>query len=284
MVGIDPLSLGCLYLHSSFNNRNNYHMSTSIPFVKYHGTGNDFVIIDQRAVAYIAYDQVALIARMCRRHFGIGADGLMILAASDEADFEMVYFNADGGRSTMCGNGGRCIVHFARELGIIDAQTSFIAIDKLYEARIEGDAISLRMPDVDSISRDGDAYVIDTGSPHYVKLADEAAHADIVDYGASVRYNDRYKADGINVNLLTARSGDILVTTYERGVEDMTLSCGTGVTAAAIVAHKNGAVSPVAVSTPGGRLEVSFSEKGGDYHDVWLTGPAQRVYSGVWLG
>lgn len=259
-------------------------MSTSIPFVKYHGTGNDFIIIDQREVAYIGYDQVELIEQMCRRHFGVGADGLMVLTESEKADFEMIYFNADGGRSTMCGNGGRCMVHFARQLGIIESQTTFLAIDKLYEATIKGDAISLRMPDVESISRDGEAYVLDTGSPHYVEVADENAHAEIIDYGASVRYSDTYKTYGINVNLLTKRSHDILVTTYERGVEGMTLSCGTGVTAAAIVAHKNGAVSPVAVSTPGGRLEVSFREISGVYQDVWLTGPAQRVYSGLWLG
>lgn len=259
-------------------------MSTHIPFVKYHGTGNDFVIIDQREINYIAYDQDDLIKRICQRHFGVGADGLMILANSDQADFEMVYFNADGRRSTMCGNGGRCIVHFAQSLGIVNQQTTFIAIDTLYRATITDGIVSLRMQDVESMEQDGSALVLDTGSPHYVQICDEKQHDDIKDFGASIRYSDAYKHQGINVNLLSVEDSEIRVSTYERGVEDVTLSCGTGVTAAALVAHRiAGQPAPISVHTMGGTLQVSFVESQGSYTDIWLSGPAQLVFKGEWI-
>lgn len=256
-----------------------------IPFVKYQGTGNDFIIIDEIDQTYIdATEAHELVARMCSRRFGIGADGLMLLRPSSTADFEMVYFNADGKPSSMCGNGGRCIVHFAHQLGVCGPETSFMAVDGKHTARVEGGQVRLQMQNVSAVSRDGTAYVLDTGSPHYVQVADDDRHDDIVEFGRSVRYSETYLHDGVNVNVLSIGQGSsIRVSTYERGVEDRTLSCGTGVTACAIVAHQYEAVQPpLQIETDGGSLSVSFKEKDGKYTEVWLSGPATRVYQGVY--
>ena len=255
-----------------------------IPFFKYQGTGNDFVIIDQRANKYIKATNQALIEQMCDRRFGIGADGLMLIEPSDQTDFEMVYFNADGRTSSMCGNGGRCIVHLAAKLGIFADQCTFDAIDGVHEARVEKDgSVALKMNDVSTIHKDKEAYVLDTGSPHYVRFEKRVAALDMVHEGRSVRFSEDYKEDGINVNLVEWQDDVLQVRTYERGVEDETFSCGTGVVASAIslAQQVKNIMDHVDILTKGGKLKVSFEKIDGTYQNIWLIGPATYVYEGV---
>lgn len=255
----------------------------NIIFYKYQGTGNDFVIIDNRDRAYdsLTKKQVKFI---CDRRFGIGADGLMLLNNKVGYDFEMIYFNADGNTSSMCGNGGRCLVKFADELGIHKLTYKFIAIDGDHEAEIENKhVIRLKMKDVNMVDVHNTYVVLNTGSPHYVKFTNDVANTDVVEAGRSIRNSARFIDEGINVNFVESiGQDDIYVRTYERGVEDETLSCGTGVTAAALMsAHNEKGFNRVAVKTPGGRLSVEFyknSDK--DFNDIWLCGPATFVYKG----
>ncbi len=256
----------------------------TIPFFKYQGTGNDFVIIDQRQQQYLTGSDQAIIEKMCDRRFGIGADGLMLIEKSTEADFDMIYFNADGRTSSMCGNGGRCIASLAARLGMYKDQCTFMAIDGLHEAKlVEDQVIALKMNDVSSISRDDQAYVLDTGSPHYVSFATAISDLDMVNVGQSIRYNDTYKDKGINVNIAESTTEQLLVRTYERGVEDETFSCGTGVVAASIAhaIHTNQVEQEIKISTKGGHLKVSWTKgDDGTFRDIWLTGPATFVYEG----
>lgn len=255
-----------------------------IPFVKYQGTGNDFVLVDDRQEKFDVAN-VDLISKMCDRRYGIGADGLMLIREHQDYDFEMVYFNSDGRQSSMCGNGGRCIVQYASDLGLVGADCAFLAIDGKHTARILDDGrVSLSMCDVDKISENGDDFVLDTGSPHYIQMVD-AIPEDVVILGRAVRYSDDYAQEGINVNFVCRHSVDhISVATYERGVEDETLSCGTGVTAGVLAcAHHAGAKTcSTKVDTKGGRLEVSAVYRDDKWQEVWLTGPANFVYRGVW--
>ncbi len=254
----------------------------NIQFVKYQGTGNDFVMIDGRGHDYQNEWTTEQIAHMCDRRFGIGGDGLIILVEEAGYDFRMIYFNADGSQSTMCGNGGRCIVAFANELSVIKDKTSFIAIDGPHEAIINSGLVQLKMQDVLSWSKDGDAYVLDTGSPHYVKFVDDVQAVDVPKEGSAIRYSDTYKQDGINVNFVEKTSDGISVATYERGVEDQTFSCGTGVVAASI-AYTLGADLAgvdVAITTLGGELSVRVQRMGDKFLDIWLVGPAVRAFAG----
>ena len=257
-----------------------------IPFTKYHGTGNDFIIIDDRSEKF-DIENVELIESMCSRRFGIGADGLILLREAEGFDFQMVYFNADGNQSSMCGNGGRCIVHFAKSLGVFDEKCSFVAIDGPHEAYInEIGLIKLKMGEVDWISRTDSHHVLNTGSPHYVKVVQNIDVIDIKKEGARIRYSDNYKSNGINVNFLELHNDKICVATYERGVEDETYSCGTGVTAAALVANLvKGSIfqSPIKIETKGGSLKVYFEKSEESvYSDVWLEGMAVQTYEGTW--
>jgi len=257
-----------------------------IHFTKYHGTGNDFIIIDDRAEIF-DIDNIQLISQMCTRRFGIGADGLMLLRNEEGYDFRMVYFNADGRQSSMCGNGGRCIVHYAHSLGIFEEKCSFLAIDGPHEAIVLGDnIIKLNMGDVGNITQDGDALVLDTGSPHYVLKVDNVETVNIKEEGASIRYSEKYKDEGINVNFLECRANDIYVATYERGVEDETYSCGTGVTACAIAANYLDSLnfaSPTSIQTKGGELKVYFTRVEEGYSDIWLEGSAVVTIEGEWI-
>lgn len=251
-----------------------------IPFVKYQGTGNDFVLIDQRVTAWIDHHDAALIERLCDRRFGIGADGLMLLQNLSGYDFEMVYFNADGKPSTMCGNGGRCIVHYAHSLGACSSHARFMAVDGEHLAVVHTDHVALQMQDVTHYRVDGQVVILDTGSPHYVYYGQD--HGSIEEYGREIRYSPAYVAEGINVNIAKRHKDGLLVSTYERGVEAETMSCGTGVTAAAIGGHLLGLVDgPVKVYTKGGDLQVSLEAFQGGYRDIWLRGPATLVYEGV---
>lgn len=252
-----------------------------IQFYKYQGTGNDFVIIDNREGHFPSDDQ-ELIAKICDRKFGIGADGLMLLENHADTDFRMVYYNADGRESSMCGNGGRCISAFARYLNIFENKASFIAIDGLHEVTYTNGLYHLKMIDVQRVAKDGDGTVLDTGSPHYVKFVEALQEMDVRTCGAAIRYNETYKAEGINVNFASVSDTGLEVRTYERGVEDETLSCGTGVTAVAIAAHKQNLYSevPVPIRVGGGELQISFEHTDQAYHNIWLIGPAVQVFSG----
>ncbi len=253
-------------------------------FYKYQGTGNDFVLIDDRKQLFPA-DDTALIARLCDRRFGIGADGLMLLQNLPGYDFRMVYFNADGRESSMCGNGGRCILKFASQLGVIHDKGTFLAIDGVHDASILQDGtVSLKMNDVGKITRDGEAYVMNTGSPHYVTFVDDVQQIDVQASGSGIRYSAPYKDEGINVNFLKRKGTAVEIRTYERGVEAETYSCGTGVTAAAIATYLHdksvSAEGHYVMQTMGGTLLVDFLMDGAKFEDIWLTGPAELVFEG----
>ncbi len=252
-----------------------------IPFHKYQGTGNDFIMIDNRAGLFDA-DNQALVHQMCHRRFGIGADGLILLEKAEGYDFRMVYFNADGREGSMCGNGGRCAVKFAQSLGLFQEKTRFLAVDGLHEAHLADSIVHLKMGDVMAWEENADSFFLDTGSPHYVREVKDLSNFDVLKQGKAIRYNDRFAEKGTNVNFLE-KTGDrqIFVRTYERGVEDETYSCGTGVTACALVANLQGMASPVQVKTIGGNLEVSFQKKGEQtFTHIYLAGPAEKVYEG----
>ncbi|MCW3073831.1 MAG: diaminopimelate epimerase [Flaviaesturariibacter sp.] len=256
----------------------------NLSFSKYQGTGNDFVILDNREGIYsdLSNSQIRF---LCNRRFGIGADGLMLLNLLSGYDFEMKYYNADGSESTMCGNGGRCLVRFASDAGIIRTDYRFLAIDGVHEAEIETDGtVSLKMKDVDTIRQSGGNFILNTGSPHYVHLMNDVMQADVYKRGREIRYNKEFAAEGINVNFVEQlRDSDkIIVRTYERGVENETLSCGTGVTAAALVCHHNdNGFNSVEVQTKGGKLTVEYEKKRNQFTDIWLTGPAEKVFEGT---
>lgn len=253
-----------------------------IDFYKYQGTGNDFILIDNRDKTIDLSTQQ--IMHLCDRHFGVGADGLMLLEQEKDTDFRMIYFNADGNESTMCGNGGRCITAFAKQLGIINNRTLFTAIDGLHEAEIHGDGIvSLQMKDVSSISIFPDHTILDTGSPHYIQWVEDVQSIDVYQEGKRIRSQDVYQPKGINVNFVQRAENNLIVRTYERGVEAETLSCGTGVTAAAIATVSSSTgdfITPV--NTPGGNLTVRFTKATAHTaSNIWLSGPAQLVFKGI---
>ena len=254
-----------------------------VEFYKYQGTGNDFVIIDNREnqSSSITTKQIK---HICNRHFGVGADGLMLLGKKDGYDFEMVYYNSDGNESTMCGNGGRCLVKFAYHKGIVKSSYNFKAIDGPHLAEIESDGtISLQMQNVNKVAYHSSYAVLNTGSPHFVKFAAEVEDIDVLSTGEDIRYSKEFAPDGINVNFVESTAEDsIFVRTYERGVENETMSCGTGVTAAALLsAHNENGFNTVVVKTPGGHLSVEF-DKIDDQHfeNIWLCGPAEFVFKG----
>jgi len=254
-----------------------------VDFYKYQGTGNDFVILDNRQNQYDSLT-TKQVKKICHRRFGIGADGLMLLNNIAGYDFEMKYYNSDGNPSSMCGNGGRCLVKFAWHMGIHKAEYRFLAIDGEHIAEIETDGIvRLKMVDVNNVMYHASHYVLNTGSPHFVKFAKNILEVDVVATGRDVRYSKEFAAEGINVNLVEVTDEDsIYVRTYERGVEDETMSCGTGVTAAALIsAHNDRGFNRVEVTTPGGNLSVEF-DKIDDTHfaNIWLCGPAELVYKG----
>lgn len=251
-------------------------------FSKYQGTGNDFVLIDNRDEHFPEADH-ALVKRICDRHFGVGADGLMLLQNAVAYDFRMIYYNADGNESTMCGNGGRCIAAFARQLGIVEHGGTFSAIDGGHEFEISGDVVKLKMIDVDSFRQEGNELVLFTGSPHYVCFHQGIDGIDMNKEARKIRYNDTYRNEGINVNFVEEKGGAIFMRTYERGVEGETLSCGTGTVAVALsIAIRNKIENgPLTIHTPGGQLKVSFEREGQAFTNIWLQGPALRVFEGT---
>ena len=254
-----------------------------IPFYKYQGTGNDFVMIDQRAQSYIDVEDQKIIERLCDRKFGIGADGLIILTLHSEYDFEMIYFNADGRQSSMCGNGGRCIIAFAKFLGHIERTCTFMAIDGLHEGVIlEDGMVELKMNDVQKIQEVNGDFILDTGSPHYISFKENVKDLNVFEEGQKIRYSEAFQKEGINVNFVEAKSEGLIVATYERGVEDETLSCGTGVTAAALAFAESNAekIKEVNIEAKGGNLIIKFEKIEDGYRNIWLCGPAEQVFEG----
>ena len=248
-------------------------------FYKYQGTGNDFVMIDNRDLSFPKEQR--LIEQICNRRFGVGGDGLILLEKDENTDFKMVYYNSDGNESTMCGNGGRCIVAFAHFLNIFQQKTTFTAVDGLHEAEINQGVVKLKMIDVENINTDGDCFMLNTGSPHFVKYVERVEVYNVYQNGYDIRNSANYKKEGINVNFVEQiRDNKIFVRTYERGVEAETLSCGTGVTASAITFMKDRNISSVVVKTLGGNLKVYAEKREGIFRNVWLEGPAKQVFKG----
>lgn len=255
-----------------------------IHFYKYQGTGNDFVMLDNMNGEYdgLSLDQIRF---LCHRKLGVGADGLIKLSANEKVDFTMEYFNADGTQS-FCGNGARCTVAFARDRGYVNHQAVFDAIDGRHASFIEKGIVRIEMLPVKEVEKIGGDYLLDTGSPHYVSIQSNSENVDIVDYGKQVRYSERFKEKGVNVNTLSEiEPKTISVQTYERGVEDETLSCGTGVTACALVQMLRSDLTgqqEIRVHTKGGELTVNATRDamGTGFSEVWLSGPAKGVFKG----
>lgn len=253
-----------------------------IPFYKYQGAGNDFIIIDNRSLIF-PKSNVELIHKLCDRRFGIGSDGLILLEPSEKHDFTMFYYNADGKEGSMCGNGGRCIVAFAKKLNIIDMETTFEAADGLHFAEIQNDLVNLQMADVENVEIYNTHAFLNTGSPHHVNFCKTIAPLNIPKLGSKIRYGAPYFEEGTNVNFVEQISENTFkVRTYERGVEDETLACGTGVTAVAIAANKTNRTTEerIFIEVLGGNLEVSFKKEDDRYTNVFLKGPAQFVFEG----
>jgi diaminopimelate epimerase len=253
----------------------------TIQFYKYQGTGNDFIMIDNRKDVFDPSDY-KLIEKLCDRRFGIGGDGLILLTNHANYDFQMVYFNSDGKQSSMCGNGGRCIVQFAHDMNVINDKAFFIAIDGEHDAYIKNGLVHLKMIDVAQTEINTDFYFMNTGSPHYVRFVYDIKDYKVFEEGQKVRYNDRFKEKGTNVNFAEKIQDDELwVRTYERGVEDETFSCGTGVTACALAASYEGMQSPIKINTLGGELQISYEKcTDGSFKNIFLIGPAKKVFHG----
>ncbi len=252
------------------------------PFFKYHGTGNDFILLDNRA-GTVQLDKKR-VAALCHRRFGIGADGLILLENEPGYDFKMVYYNSDGNEGSMCGNGGRCLVLFAHHLGIYKTDYTFMATDGTHMATIEYNGwVRLKMNDVNEVEMHQSYALLNTGSPHYVKSVHDLRAYSVKDEGYEIRYNEKFRKHGINVNFVETLDQDsIFVRTYERGVEDETMSCGTGVTAAALLqAHNDNGFNHIDVQTQGGNLYVEYDKTGDEsFENIWLCGPAAKVFEG----
>jgi len=251
-------------------------MRMETAFFKYEGTGNDFIMVDNRRMDFPVGE--SLIQRLCDRRFGIGADGLILLQEEVGFDFRMVYFNSDGRESTFCGNGGRCAAAFARQLGIVSEKAFFIAKDGLHEATFMEEMVRLKMCDAEFPRVSGNGFVVFTGSPHYLQFVSDVKKEDVFNSGRKIR--ESFGEEGINVNFIEKMQDGISIRTYERGVEDETLSCGTGVTAAALLVAGEGFQSPVRVESRGGELSVEFAKSEKGFNSVFLSGPAKLVFSG----
>jgi len=250
------------------------------PFFKYEGTGNDFIVIDDRLNRFPANREV--ISKMCNRKTGIGSDGLILIKNAADADFYMDFYNPDGSQS-FCGNGSRCAVAFAFRIGVTGRKTIFNAIDGMHTGELfENDRVKVSMSDVLGIEELDVDLVIETGSPHYIRFVPSLEKENIITTGKAIRYSERFKEKGINVNLVEKLSGNALrCQTYERGVENETLSCGTGVTAVALAAnYQYDLKSPISILTKGGELVIGFHKSAKGFTDITLEGPATPVFKG----
>jgi diaminopimelate epimerase len=257
-------------------------MKFDLPFTKFQSTGNDFILIDAR-IPEMRQKTLSLsrseIARICDRRFGVGGDGLILLLERDGYDFEMRNYNSDGGECTMCGNGARALVQFAHSIGIIRDHYRFIAIDGEHEAKIENGLIHVKMKDVESAVPTPAGPTFDTGSPHLIRMVDDLTDFPVVEEGRKLRNSTLFMPAGINVNFVEKAGDQVFIRTYERGVEDETLSCGTGVIAAALaISDRSGEVS---LRARGGALRVKFEKQGHSYRNIWLIGPSIRTFEGI---
>lgn len=254
----------------------------NISFNKYQGAGNDFIIIDNRNGHFNPSDS-KLINNLCDRRFGIGADGLILVSGHSGSDFEMKYFNSDGKLGSMCGNGGRCTAHFALKEGIAGKNQRFQAFDGIHEASVNGDQVRLQMADVNEYKTVDDNYFINTGSPHYVIFRDNIDTIDVNKEGRELRWSPKFAPDGTNVNFVQLVNNGLYIRTFERGVEEETLACGTGVTASAIASALKGHfdTNSVNVRARGGNLKVEFKINKGKVENIWLNGPATFVFEGT---
>jgi diaminopimelate epimerase len=264
----------------------------TLHFDKYQGAGNDFVIVDDRLNFFLkdAENQQELISFLCDRRFGIGADGLMLLRNQKDYDFQMVYFNSDGRESTMCGNGGRCLVAYAYDRKLISSKVNFIAVDGPHQAEVFETGkdeywISLQMKDVVDVRKINDGLFLDTGSPHFVHFCNDVNAIDVYDEGKKIRHQSEFGEGGTNVNFVQNTGNELIIRTFERGVENETLACGTGITASAIAAYYSGLIhhqEEIQIKARGGDLKVSFkaSPDKKSFFDVYLQGPAKKVFEG----
>lgn len=254
-------------------------MENTTKFYKFQGTGNDFIMIDNRDLIFPKNTET--IARLCDRRFGIGGDGLILLENEKGYDFKMVYYNSDGNESTMCGNGGRCLVAFAYMLDIFEEQCRFIAIDGPHDASIDNGLVQLKMIDVDTVEDFEGNTVLNTGSPHFVQRVENLKDYEVFAKGKAIRNSEKFLKEGINVNFVEILAeNQLFVRTYERGVEDETYSCGTGVTASAISYLRNKNMNEVKVKVLGGNLKVRLEKDGDSFKNIWLEGPAKLVFEG----
>jgi diaminopimelate epimerase len=251
-----------------------------VHFYKYQATGNDFVVMDNRdGKLSLTKEQIE---KICDRRFGVGADGLMLIEKHASLNFNVEYFNSDGSQS-LCGNGSRAAVHFASKLGLVNGKSTFNAYDGAHSAELLSTGIiRLKMNDVKEVKTIGNDYFLNTGSPHYIRFVEDIHQYPVVEEGRKIRYSEAFKPGGTNVNFVELLSDNtIYVRTYERGVEDETLSCGTGVTAAAIATSLKGYTTPVNIKVKGGDLSVEFkSGQSGTFTEIFLVGPAKMVFEG----
>lgn len=264
------------------NNSKNQH----VKFSKYHGAGNDFIMINAMNEELLLSEEIIL--KMCDRRTGIGADGLIVMMPSETHDFRMRYYNCDGKESTFCGNGGRCIAAFAHQQGIIKKHATYEAVDGTHKARVKEISpneyhVELTMRDIMSYKLENDSLLIDTGSPHYVKKVKDLYGLDVINKGAEIRYDKNISEDGVNVDFLLNKEGKIYIRTYERGVENETLACGTGVTASAIAASLWFGGNDIDIYTMIAKLNVKFEMENNCFKNVVLSGPATHVFDGMFI-
>ena len=253
-----------------------------IPFNKYEGTGNDFIIVEN-STRLLDHNDNNIFKKLCDSRFGIGADGLILIEESPGYDFRMLYYNADGSPGEMCGNGGRCAAHFVMKHFTGSRDLSFLAGDGPHTARVAGDDfIEISVRDVTEARKTPDGILVNTGVPHLVIFADDTELADFVTFARGLRYSPRYAPEGVNVNLATVTDNGLTIRTYERGVEDETLSCGTGATASVIAAALTGKIvtGDARVSVRGGELQIRYVNDGEGASEIFLAGPATFVFSG----
>ena len=252
-----------------------------INFTKYEGNGNDFIIIDDRKEEF-SEDNVLMISKLCDRKFGIGADGLILLRKHKVYDFQMIYFNSDGNESSMCGNGGRCLVSYALQLDIDLKTNSFLAIDGVHKFKVVDNEIYLKMNDVKDIVVKNGYNFLNTGSPHVVQIVENVDEINVYEQGKKIRRQFQ-EMNGVNVNFVSFNNEIIKCRTFERGVENETLSCGTGVVAVALYIFKKKKISDnkIIVSTKGGSLSVSFKNDGNSFREIWLKGDINKIFDGL---
>lgn len=259
-----------------------------LEFFKYHGTGNDFILFDNRQ-QFLRKDETGFFKNICDRHFGIGADGVILIQHHAITDFEMIYFNADGNEGSMCGNGGRCAVAFAQSLGLLKSEIGkFNAVDGEHIAEIRNGLVSLQMSDVNGVEKMDEMYFVNTGSPHLVCFRDNIDQINIVEEGRKIRYNDRFKTEGVNINFVQRKDKEISMRTYERGVEAETLSCGTGTVAVAVICVITDGDSlgnhTISIHAPGGDLKVVCERTDIlSFTNIQLIGHAEKVFQGKWV-